>query len=171
MQTPSPESVLNVLGQPVDECSCKPLTGWFRDGFCRTDSADLGQHSVCCVMTAGFLAYSKAQYGTTIDWIGWHLCCSTLERSVVCTVRQKRRDELYSLSLEMVSANVVTLKALRSCVGKAQSMASLLFSWRPFLAMLWAALYSPPSSHASERTSCQSPSRPEDELTQSHAPL
>ena len=61
MQTPSPDSVLNVLGQSLDECSCKPLTGWFRDGFCRTDSADLGQHSVCCVMTAGFLAYSKAQ--------------------------------------------------------------------------------------------------------------
>ena len=37
------------------------MTGWFRDGFCRADVADLGQHSVCCVMTESFLSYSKAQ--------------------------------------------------------------------------------------------------------------
>lgn len=37
------------------------MTGWFRDGHCRTEAADLGQHSVCCVMTEVFLSYSKAQ--------------------------------------------------------------------------------------------------------------
>ena len=52
---------LNVLGSSLELCSCQPMTGWFRDGFCRTDVADLGQHSVCCVMTESFLSYSKAQ--------------------------------------------------------------------------------------------------------------
>ena len=37
------------------------MTGWYRDGTCLTDPTDLGRHSVCCVMTEGFLTYSKAQ--------------------------------------------------------------------------------------------------------------
>ena len=61
VQNPSGADVLNVLGQPLDSCSCEPMTGWFRDGTCRTDPSDLGRHSVCCVMTEGFLSYSKAQ--------------------------------------------------------------------------------------------------------------
>ena len=52
---------LNVLGEPLELCSCKPMTGWYRDGFCKTDSSDLGKHTVCCVMTESFLRYSKAQ--------------------------------------------------------------------------------------------------------------
>ena len=53
--------VLNVLGDPLELCSCEPLTGWYRDGFCKTDASDLGQHTVCCVVSESFLRYSKAQ--------------------------------------------------------------------------------------------------------------
>ena len=55
------EKALNVLGEPLEICSCDPVTGWYRDGFCKTDSLDLGQHTVCCVMTQSFLTYSKGQ--------------------------------------------------------------------------------------------------------------
>ncbi|MBM5799930.1 MAG: DUF2237 domain-containing protein [Cyanobacteria bacterium K_DeepCast_35m_m2_023] len=55
------EAVLNVLGEPLAQCGCEPMTGWTRDGFCRTDSADQGVHTVCCVVTEQFLSYSKAQ--------------------------------------------------------------------------------------------------------------
>ena len=37
------------------------MTGWYRNGTCQTDASDLGQHSICCVMTEAFLRYSKAQ--------------------------------------------------------------------------------------------------------------
>lgn len=37
------------------------MTGWFRDGSCRTNGADLGRHTVCCEVSEGFLAYSRAQ--------------------------------------------------------------------------------------------------------------
>ncbi len=60
-QTPISNKALNVLREPIHICSCEPLTGWFRDGFCKTDSSDYGQHTVCCVMTNAFLTYSKAQ--------------------------------------------------------------------------------------------------------------
>ncbi|MCP9850062.1 DUF2237 family protein [Cyanobium sp. Morenito 9A2] len=52
---------LNVLGQPLELCSCAPLTGWTRDGSCRSGPSDQGRHTVCCVITESFLSYSKAQ--------------------------------------------------------------------------------------------------------------
>ena len=57
---PAPAS-LNVLGEQLVVCGCQPMTGWFRDGHCRTNSSDLGRHSVCCVVTDAFLRYSQAQ--------------------------------------------------------------------------------------------------------------
>ncbi len=50
----------NVLGGELQPCSYDPLTGWFRDGCCNTDSGDYGVHTVCAVMTAEFLEFSKA---------------------------------------------------------------------------------------------------------------
>jgi uncharacterized protein (DUF2237 family) len=54
-----PGPARNVLGGPLAECSRAPLTGWFRDGCCRTDANDHGSHTVCAVVTAEFLAFSK----------------------------------------------------------------------------------------------------------------
>ena len=51
----------NVLGEPLALCSCEPMTGWYRDGHCSTEAADHGRHTVCCLMSEQFLAYSKAQ--------------------------------------------------------------------------------------------------------------
>lgn len=50
----------NVLGGPLKPCSRDPLTGFFRDGSCRTCEEDVGCHTVCTEVTAEFLAYSKA---------------------------------------------------------------------------------------------------------------
>jgi hypothetical protein len=49
----------NVLGGTLSPCSSAPLTGFFRDGHCNTCAEDSGSHTVCAVMTAEFLAYSK----------------------------------------------------------------------------------------------------------------
>jgi uncharacterized protein (DUF2237 family) len=48
----------NVLGGPLQGCSDRPATGFFRDGCCNTSDEDLGSHTVCALMTAEFLAYS-----------------------------------------------------------------------------------------------------------------
>lgn len=50
---------VNVLGIPLQHCSSEPLTGFFRNGSCDTCTQDAGSHTVCAVMTAEFLAYSK----------------------------------------------------------------------------------------------------------------
>ena len=54
------EPSLNVLGGPLEACSTAPMTGFFRDGCCNTGPEDRGVHTVCAVMTAEFLAFSKA---------------------------------------------------------------------------------------------------------------
>ena len=52
---------LNVLGGILENCSLKPMTGFFRNGCCDTGAEDVGSHTVCVVMTAEFLAFSKAR--------------------------------------------------------------------------------------------------------------
>ena len=50
----------NVLGERLEVCSIRPMTGFFRDGCCNTGREDVGSHTVCVVMTADFLAFSKS---------------------------------------------------------------------------------------------------------------
>jgi uncharacterized protein len=49
---------LNVLGTPLVPCSYDPLTGYFRDGCCKTDETDHGSHLVCARVTQEFLLFS-----------------------------------------------------------------------------------------------------------------
>jgi uncharacterized protein (DUF2237 family) len=51
----------NVFGAPLETCSNKPMTGFFRNGCCDTGPDDLGSHTVCVVVTEGFLRFSKSQ--------------------------------------------------------------------------------------------------------------
>ncbi len=51
----------NVLGGQLQACCYDPPTGYFRDGYCRTDESDQGRHVVCAEMTAAFLAFTHKQ--------------------------------------------------------------------------------------------------------------
>ena len=51
----------NVLGERLESCSIDQVTGFFRNGCCDTAPEDVGSHTVCAVMTAAFLAFSKAR--------------------------------------------------------------------------------------------------------------
>ncbi len=53
------DASINVLGEPLAPCSSDPLTGFLRDGACNTCAEDRGSHTVCAVLTAEFLAFSK----------------------------------------------------------------------------------------------------------------
>jgi uncharacterized protein (DUF2237 family) len=55
-----PRPSRNVLGGPLETCSIQPMTGFFRNGCCDTSREDVGSHTVCVVMTAAFLDYSKS---------------------------------------------------------------------------------------------------------------
>jgi hypothetical protein len=49
----------NVIGGPLECCCTSPMSGFYRDGFCKTGPGDVGLHTVCAVMTDTFLAFSR----------------------------------------------------------------------------------------------------------------
>jgi len=51
----------NVLGDRLEVCSMNPMTGFFRDGCCDTSREDIGSHTVCAIMTAAILEFSKSR--------------------------------------------------------------------------------------------------------------
>ncbi len=56
-----PTAARNVLGERLEICSIKPMTGFYRDGCCNTGREDVGSHTVCIVMTSAFLEFSKSR--------------------------------------------------------------------------------------------------------------
>lgn len=55
------DPAINVLGERLELCSSRPLTGFFRNGCCDTGPADRGVHTVCAVMTDVFLEFSRSR--------------------------------------------------------------------------------------------------------------
>jgi uncharacterized protein len=49
----------NVIGGELEPCGRDPLTGFFRDGCCRTGPEDFGSHTICAVVTAEFLEHQR----------------------------------------------------------------------------------------------------------------
>ncbi len=50
----------NVIGTPLEPCGVDPVTGFFRDGDCKTGPQDLGSHTICAVMTGEFLEHQRS---------------------------------------------------------------------------------------------------------------
>jgi|GEM_PF-361953 len=51
--------ITNVLGTELKSCCTDPITGFYRDGYCRTGPGDIGLHTVCAQVTTEFLEFSK----------------------------------------------------------------------------------------------------------------
>ena len=47
----------NVIGGELEPCGTDPVTGFYRDGCCKTGPADHGSHTICAVVTAEFLEH------------------------------------------------------------------------------------------------------------------
>ena len=68
----------NINDGPIEQCSTVPMTGFYRDGYCRTGSNDLGTHTVCTEMNKEFLDYTKSKgndlYSVVEPGDKWCLC-------------------------------------------------------------------------------------------------
>ena len=51
----------NVLGEEIETCCTDPMTGFYRNGLCQTDTDDFGTHIVCAQVTDEFLQFSKSR--------------------------------------------------------------------------------------------------------------
>ena len=84
----------NVLGEKLETCSIEPITGWFRDGCCKTDKSDHGVHTVCAKVTTIFLEWAKSAGNDLItphpefdfpglkDGDSWCVCAETYAGSI-----------------------------------------------------------------------------------------
>ena len=62
----------NVLGEHLQVCCLKPMTGYFRDGLCRTNFSDTGTHTVCAIMTDEFLKFSASKGNELITPVSFY---------------------------------------------------------------------------------------------------
>ena len=62
----------NVFGEELKVCCTSPMTGYFRDGNCRTISEDTGTHTVCAIMTDEFLDFSLSKGNNLITPIPYY---------------------------------------------------------------------------------------------------
>jgi uncharacterized protein len=117
----------NVLGGWLAPCSTDPMTGYYRDGCCRTGRDDLGRHVVCVELTASFLSFSKARgndLSTPIPSMGfpglkpgdqWCLCAQrwkeALESGVAPKVHLESTHEraLETVALSELQAHATTV--------------------------------------------------------------
>ncbi|HEX5582963.1 DUF2237 domain-containing protein [Gaiella sp.] len=116
---------LNVLGGPLEPCGFDPLTGFWRDGSCRTGGDDLGVHAVCAVMTDEFLDYSakvgndlstpRPEYGFSGLVAGdrWCLCADRWQQAVEAGMAPRVvLEATHALALEFCSLDALRTHAV-----------------------------------------------------------
>ena len=115
----------NVLGTDLRCCCRNPLTGFYRDGYCRTGPGDVGLHTVCAVMTTAFLAFSRDR-GNDLstphaewDFPGlkhgdkWCLCVTRWQEALeACMAPLVDLEATHSSALEFVDLADLKLHAL-----------------------------------------------------------
>jgi len=88
----------NDHGGDLETCCTSPMTGFFRDGHCRTSEEDRGSHTVCALITVEFLAFSKkngndlstpnpgAGFRGLVPGDKWCLCVARWEEAFIAGV-------------------------------------------------------------------------------------
>ena len=76
----------NVFGEPLEICCTNPMTGYYRDGSCKTDIEDTGTHTVCAIMTNEFLRFLNLPKSFTEDWVLRKLLILFWDASACCII-------------------------------------------------------------------------------------
>jgi len=106
---------LNVFNRALQICSLDPLTGWFRDGYARTDNYDRGLHTVCAEMTRDFLDYTKGMGNDLSTPRGGFPGLNPGDRWALCAVRWRQAFEAGhapKVFLEATNKKALTINSL-----------------------------------------------------------
>ncbi|QFS46428.1 DUF2237 family protein [Nostoc sphaeroides] len=117
----------NVIGGNLEACCTSPITGFYRDGFCRTGGQDFGSHVVCAEVTSEFLEFTKS-HGNDLstpvpdfNFPGlkpgdrWCLCASRWQEALDAGVAPPViLSATHARALEMVSLDELKKHALTS---------------------------------------------------------
>ena len=113
---------INVYGDYIEECCSNPITGFYRDGFCRTDKLDRGLHVVCAKMTEDFLSFSKSKgndlstpkpefnFPGLKEGDSWCLCAERWKEAYECGFAPK----IYLRKTNKKALNVIDIYTLKN---------------------------------------------------------
>ncbi|OYD92435.1 hypothetical protein CDG76_23165 [Nostoc sp. 'Peltigera membranacea cyanobiont' 210A] len=117
----------NVIDGNLEVCCTSPMTGFHRDGFCRTGGQDFGSHVVCAQVTSEFLEFTKSQgndLSTAVPDFNfpglkpgdrWCLCASRWQEALEAGVAPPViLSATHARALEMVSLDELKKHALTS---------------------------------------------------------
>ena len=115
----------NVLGEILEDCSHKPLTGWFRDGCCNTNAEDVGLHTVCAKVDIEFLKFIKETGNDLItpnpdlgfpglkEGDSWCVCAASyaqaIQAGLACPIYLRKTNEK---TLELIPLNILKKYAI-----------------------------------------------------------
>jgi uncharacterized protein (DUF2237 family) len=115
----------NVLGANLSIAGTKPLTGYYRDGYCSTGASDTGKHVIAATMTDTFLAFSLAKGNDLITPVPhynfpglkagdcWCLCASRWKEAFDAGVAPPvNLDATHEKALEFATLDQLKSKAL-----------------------------------------------------------
>jgi len=83
---------VNILGGDLEPCGFDPVTGFYRDGYCRTGSGDLGVHVVCAVMTEEFLEFTRSRGNDLITPVSEFLFPGLVPGDHWCVVAERWQE-------------------------------------------------------------------------------
>lgn len=142
------EVALNVFGEPLIPCSFDPLTGFFRDGCCKTNEEDVGSHLVCAVVTKQFLQFSlekgndlitprpEYQFPGLVAGDQWCLCINRwVEAASANCAPLIKLESTHINALETVALDI--LKQYSSEVWKHFIQTTLFYLYQQDIASRW----------------------------------
>ena len=103
---------LNLFNEIIEECSCEPLTGFFRTGCCDTSDQDLGSHTVCALITEDFLKFSIAKGNDLSTPVPQYNFPGLKEGDRWCLCANRWLEAYRSDSAPAIIAKATNLKAL-----------------------------------------------------------
>ena len=92
------------------------------------------------------VATHKATRGHQVKWIGMNIRLAM--DAVHVDIPADKVLEIEAICLKFLEGNVISVADLKTFVGKAMSIATIIFTWRPFLSQIYAAMKPDPSSKA-----------------------
>ena len=84
------------------------------------------------------LAFLKGQFGPSVTWVGHEVRVNMRELAITVAIKQAFVEDLLDQAMTINGNNKISRKELRSFTGKANHVASLIWTWKPFLDELWA---------------------------------
>jgi len=87
------------------------------------------------------LSWKKASRGCSTSWIGGQFDIDNTDKSITVKIKDDVFEDAKDSVDKMLASNVVSVKDLRSGIGKLSNISNLLTVWRPFMTPMYGALY------------------------------